>query len=1195
MFVSDFYAKNKIQESISPIDLAELLYNSLDKKYPEAVRRYGHEVVGNMIMDYAEDVQSIRSMSDVDIAVDEIMDDLANFRGDKTNELPADNEPTKLPANINDDDWYVIDDQGGIVSSHSPSAYKPPFGTRIIELENGQRAMRGLTMKIEAPKGLARKNTQPNTEPPLKENLRKWFKEKWVRFGPDGKIRGACARGDESEGKPKCLPQAKAHALGKKGRKYAASKKRREDPNPERRGPAKNVATKKKSNEDVSEAREGPMREILRKMLPGWPDYVIKDWISSRVKNEQDLKDLKGWLGELNKQVVPNSWKLHQKMQLTFDMLSPKTRYMMKTKRQFGARNPFMIPRDEERSADAEQLIKSKGMHNLPPVIMLQHANGLELCEGWHRTMAAFRLNPNGFLVNAWIGQSAEQGVAEAAGLYGPFTVTINTGERPQSRTKTKKFRREDDAILWAQDWLDDFPQYSFATAEVTDPEGNVVWTTDESLEEQGMAEAFGPLPKDNKQIRLGRHTVEIERVGLKKNYIGFAWHDSQGQEHYEEVAVGDLGSYDDLLARIKDEIQYQERRLKQGMAGNSLEEGVNDPHIFKCIFLFGPMGAGKSTVAGPLLSHTGLRSVNLDNFNEMFIKKGQVPTGHLSPDQLEKSWQLSQIQQQNFIDGRLGIIIDGSGRNPETALSVIKKLKQLGYEFMMIFVNVSEATSIARQQSRANKQQQQWGVGRQVDITTAKDTYAQVQQNLAQYKEYFGPQRFVYVDNENTPDLTQATKQIDAFLRAPVSRPEALAWIQAQKGGQQVAQQQQKVATSTDRQQQALARYQQSLSTAEFAKQGVAEGKIKLSTDPNWYGAEVGDYKASGPVFNVHPHLLVGFEPDDKMNQPKSKANVEKIVAGLKKGSKLPPLLVRKYKDGYQVLDGHHRFWAYKLLGVKSIPVQVVPAKDIEEIGKQTVTEAVDTKSLDSATVRRIQNYLNKEFDANLDVDGELGPLTLKSIKKYIPASRKKPAPYPQRTTAVQGNELKEQQLDEKCWPGYKKKGMKTMFGKRYPNCVKKEDIEKQQCPECGGPMFSSLLINEKKDACYYKVKSRYKVWPSAYASGALVQCRKKGAGNWGSKTNETRFYFTVKATLAESLRDDFAMTQDRDGWYISEDQGPAKILEAQRAFGVPKIKEVKLKEVRISDYTGRAGTIGDDNTASPIGSIAKRGKKHA
>ena len=41
------------------------------------------------------------------------------------------------------------------------------------------------------------------SEADLEEDLKKWFREKWVRFGPDGKIRGACARGSESEGKPK--------------------------------------------------------------------------------------------------------------------------------------------------------------------------------------------------------------------------------------------------------------------------------------------------------------------------------------------------------------------------------------------------------------------------------------------------------------------------------------------------------------------------------------------------------------------------------------------------------------------------------------------------------------------------------------------------------------------------------------------------------------------------------------------------------------------------------------------------------------------------------------------------------------------------------------------------------------------------------------------------------------------------------
>ena len=76
------------------------------------------------------------------------------------------------------------------------------------------------------------------------KDLNRWFKEKWVRFGPDGKIRGDCARGSKSEDKPKCLPQKKAQSLGKKGRKTAANRKRKQDPDKNRSGKAKNVKTK---------------------------------------------------------------------------------------------------------------------------------------------------------------------------------------------------------------------------------------------------------------------------------------------------------------------------------------------------------------------------------------------------------------------------------------------------------------------------------------------------------------------------------------------------------------------------------------------------------------------------------------------------------------------------------------------------------------------------------------------------------------------------------------------------------------------------------------------------------------------------------------------------------------------------------------------------------------------------------------
>lgn len=111
------------------------------------------------------------------------------------------------------------------------------------------------------------------TEQELEEDLRKWFKEKWVRFGPDGKIRGECGGRDDREGKPKCLPASKAHALGKKGRAASAAKKRREDPNPDRRGPARNVATRTRDMKeaDIPELQPPPEQQqepsALRKGL----------------------------------------------------------------------------------------------------------------------------------------------------------------------------------------------------------------------------------------------------------------------------------------------------------------------------------------------------------------------------------------------------------------------------------------------------------------------------------------------------------------------------------------------------------------------------------------------------------------------------------------------------------------------------------------------------------------------------------------------------------------------------------------------------------------------------------------------------------------------------------------------------------------------------------------------------------------
>jgi len=107
------------------------------------------------------------------------------------------------------------------------------------------------------------------------------------------------------------------------------------------------------------------------------------------------------------------------------------------------------------------------------------------------------------------------------------------------------------------------------------------------------------------------------------------------------------------------------------------------------------------------------------------------------------------------------------------------------------------------------------------------------------------------------------------------------------------------------------------------------------------------------------------------------------------------------------------------------------------------------------------------------------------------------------------------------------------------YDKNVYEQDITEEKCPHCNGPMFSEMIMNEKKDACYYKVKSRYKVWPSAYASGALVKCRKKGASNWGNggKKNESSILEGIEQA-DESLHDWF----NKEKWVRMDTKGNIK-----------------------------------------------------
>jgi len=210
--------------------------------------------------------------------------------------------------------------------------------------------------------------------------------------------------------------------------------------------------------------------------------------------------------------------------------------------------------------------------------------------------------------------------------------------------------------------------------------------------------------------------------------------------------------------------------------------EGVNDPHIFKAVFMAGAPGSGKSTVANKLLSHTGLKSLNFDNFWHLYHKLEK-------PQNFEKHAQLYKAQEKNYIEGRLGLLIDGTARNPRNTLVTKQALEKIGYETTMIFVNTTLDTSLERADQRSIR------IGRKVDPDFIKNAWDQVQQGLGQLQNIFGA-NFYIVDNNGDGNLRldYVSRSLDRFLNSPPKMPAAKEWIAAQQKSRSQA-----VATFTE------------------------------------------------------------------------------------------------------------------------------------------------------------------------------------------------------------------------------------------------------------------------------------------------------------------------------------------------------------------------------------------------------------
>lgn len=109
---------------------------------------------------------------------------------------------------------------------------------------------------------------------------------------------------------------------------------------------------------------------------------------------------------------------------------------------------------------------------------------------------------------------------------------------------------------------------------------------------------------------------------------------------------------------------------------------------------------------------------------------------------------------------------------------------------------------------------------------------------------------------------------------------------------------------------------------------------KASISHDPNDFGTYITDKGKPEKTTRLPINKLVGLEPDSKMDDPASRKNLNQIIRALQTGATLPPLLVRKIAPlQYQILDGHHRFAAYKQLGFKEVPVRIIHKANVKDI----------------------------------------------------------------------------------------------------------------------------------------------------------------------------------------------------------------------------------------------------------------------
>ena len=263
------------------------------------------------------------------------------------------------------------------------------------------------------------------------------------------------------------------------------------------------------------------------------------------------------------------------------------------------------------------------------------------------------------------------------------------------------------------------------------------------------------------------------------------------------------LGGYKGFV-KEEDFDKYKKYMGNKAPKGSILVEGVDDPGILKCVFLAGGPGSGKTYVAKGLfgiperlnISQSGMKMVNSDKELKFLLNKFGFGTDlDKMPDEVfqnlttskEKGGSnlrhfakdLTAQRRKKYQEGRLGMIVDGTGDDFQKIQKEKKEVEELGYDTYMIFINTTLERALERNEKR----------DRVLPEKIVVDSHRAVQRNIGGFQGLF-KQNFMIVDNNKDLDEKKAQKRfnmlvkqgLNKFVKKPLKNPIGKGWVRKQR-----------------------------------------------------------------------------------------------------------------------------------------------------------------------------------------------------------------------------------------------------------------------------------------------------------------------------------------------------------------------------------------------------------------------------